>query len=182
MTRLFGSCLALSAVGLLGLGAMTPAFAGGGCAACSSSKSTASVASADIVGVASSAGTFETLLAAAGAAGLVETLQSEGPLTVLAPTDDAFAKLPEGTVDSLLLPENKDRLAEILTYHVIAGKVKAEQALEAGEAATVQGDTVLFALEDGQAQVNGINILATDVKASNGVIHVIDEVLIPAEG
>ncbi|MEM9881592.1 MAG: fasciclin domain-containing protein [Planctomycetota bacterium] len=182
MTRLFGSCLALTAVGLLGLSYVAPAFAGEGCAGCSSSKSTASVASSDIVGVASSAGTFETLLAAAEAAGLVETLQSDGPLTVLAPTDAAFAKLPEGTVETLLMPENKDRLAEILTYHVIAGKVKAEQALEAGEAATVQGDAVIFALADGQPEVNGVGIVATDVMATNGVIHVIDEVLIPAEG
>ncbi|MBB6429412.1 fasciclin domain-containing protein [Algisphaera agarilytica] len=136
-------------------------------------------AKADIVDTAVSAGTFNTLVAAVQAADLVDTLKSEGPFTVMAPTDEAFAKLPEGTVETLLKPENKDQLVAILTYHVIPAKAKAEDALKMGEAPTVQGGTLGFAVVDGQAQVNGINIVATDIKTSNGIIHVIDQVLLP---
>ncbi|MEO1237379.1 MAG: fasciclin domain-containing protein [Planctomycetota bacterium] len=140
-------------------------------------------ATGDIVETAASAGTFNTLLAAATAAGLVETLQSEGPLTLFAPTDKAFAALPEGTVESLLLPENKDQLVSILTYHVVAGKVEAKDALAAGEAATVQGGTLTFTVEDHgdhkHAFVNGIEIVKTDIQATNGVIHVVGGVILP---
>lgn len=138
-------------------------------------------ASGDIVDVAASAGQFNTLIAAAQAAGLVDTLKGDGPLTVLAPTDEAFAKLPAGTVESLLKPENKDQLVAILTYHVIPGEVRAVDALEAGRAGTVQGGDVSFAIQNGQARVNGVNLVATDVDASNGVVHVIDEVLLPTD-
>jgi uncharacterized surface protein with fasciclin (FAS1) repeats len=157
-----------------------------GCASCGCAASKDKTADhahekQDIVATAKSAGMFGTLLAAADAAGLVETLQGDGPLTVLAPTDEAFAALPDGTVETLLKPENKDQLAEILTYHVIAGKVMAADALEAGTAETVQGGEVEFTKSGDGAQVNGANIVKTDIKASNGVIHVIDAVLLPTE-
>ncbi|MEM6393647.1 MAG: fasciclin domain-containing protein [Planctomycetota bacterium] len=138
----------------------------------------------DIVDVAASTGKFKTLLAAAEAAGLVEVLKSDGPLTIMAPHDKAFAKLPAGTVESLLKPENKDKLVAILTYHVIEGDIKAADALKAGTATTVQGGTLTFeaTVHDDHihASVNGVNISATDISASNGTIHVIDEVLLPA--
>ncbi|MEM9881595.1 MAG: fasciclin domain-containing protein [Planctomycetota bacterium] len=155
--------------------------------------------SGDIVETAASAGKFGTLLAAAEAAGLVETLKSEGPLTLFAPTDEAFEKLPEGTVESLLEPENKDKLAEILTYHVVAGKVMAKDALKAGEAASVQGGSLTFGtVEHGTEDpnhphedkgetshshptVNDVVIMATDIETTNGVIHVIGDVLMPGE-
>lgn len=176
--------LSVAALGLAAAGfTAAPAFACDTCG-CADKKS-AEAPTGNIVEVAQSAGTFNTLIAAAQAAGLVDVLTGDGPLTVLAPTDEAFAKLPEGTVESLLLPENKDKLAAILTYHVIAGKVDAAAALKAGEAETVNGGAVTFAVDthDGHdhPQVNGVNIVATDIKATNGIIHVIDEVLLPAE-
>ena len=137
------------------------------------------MAKGDIVETAMEAGKFSTLVAALKQADLVETLQGEGPFTVMAPTDDAFASLPEGTLEMLLMPENKEKLAEILTYHVIPSKVMAADALEAGEAETVQGGTLMFSVDGEQAQVNGVDISKTDIKATNGVIHVIDEVLMP---
>ena len=133
---------------------------------------------ADIVETAASAGSFGTLLAAAEAAGLVETLKSEGPFTVFAPTDDAFAALPAGTVEELLKPENKEQLAAILTYHVIAGKVMSTDLTDDMEAATVNGDTVMIDLDNG-VMVDGANVTAADIEASNGVIHVIDAVIMP---
>ncbi|MEL6905072.1 MAG: fasciclin domain-containing protein [Planctomycetota bacterium] len=134
----------------------------------------------DIVDVAANAGSFSTLLAAAEAAGLVDALKSEGPLTVLAPTDDAFAKLGSDTIADLLRPENKETLARILTYHVISGAVDSSAALQARSAPTLAGPEVSFALTNGRLTVNGsVNVVANDVKASNGVIHVIDTVLIP---
>ncbi len=134
----------------------------------------------DIVDVAKSAGQFKTLLAAAKAAGLVDALRSDGPLTVLAPTDDAFAALGEETIKNLLQPENKDTLVRILSYHVVSGSVKAADALKAGSAPTLAGPEVSFALEGGRLRINGeVNVVANDVMASNGVIHIIDQVLIP---
>ncbi len=133
----------------------------------------------DIVAVASGAGDFGTLVAAVQAAGLVETLQGDGPFTVFAPTDAAFAALPEGLVDALLLPENKETLAKILTYHVVAGEVLAAD-VTAGDVATVEGQTISIST-DGGVKVNDANVTATDVLASNGVIHVIDAVLVPAD-
>jgi uncharacterized surface protein with fasciclin (FAS1) repeats len=136
-------------------------------------------ASENIVATAQSAGQFGTLLAAAQAAGLAELLQSEGPFTVLAPTDEAFAKLPQGTVEMLLKPENKDKLATILKYHVIPGRVYSPDALKAGTASTALGKDVRFTVRDGKAYANNARIVATDIDASNGTIHVIDQVILP---
>jgi uncharacterized surface protein with fasciclin (FAS1) repeats len=132
--------------------------------------------SKDIVATATDAGTFNTLLAAATAAGLVETLQGEGPFTVFAPTDDAFAALPAGTVEGLLA--DPEALAAILTYHVVSGKVMSTDLTEGMTAATVNGADITITLEGG-AKVNGANITAADIEASNGVIHVIDAVIMP---
>jgi uncharacterized surface protein with fasciclin (FAS1) repeats len=132
----------------------------------------------NIVEVASAAGSFNTLVAAVSAAGLAETLSGEGPFTVFAPTDDAFAKLPEGTVETLLKPENKDQLVAILTYHVVPAKVKAAD-VETGEAPTVNGKPLQLVKSADGVKVNNANVTAADVRASNGVIHVIDTVLIP---
>lgn len=132
----------------------------------------------DIVDTAAAAGDFGTLLAAAEAAGLVETLKGDGPFTVFAPTDAAFAALPEGTVEDLLKPENKETLAGILTYHVIAGKVMSTDLTDDMEAATVNGDTVMIDLDNG-VMVDGATVTAADIEATNGVIHVIDKVIMP---
>ena len=133
----------------------------------------------DIVDTAVAAGQFETLAAALGAADLVDTLKGEGPFTVFAPTDEAFAKLPAGTVETLLKPENRDQLVAILTYHVVAGKVKAADVVKLSEATTVNGAKVAITVADGGVRVNDANVIATDIKASNGVIHVIDTVILP---
>ncbi len=132
----------------------------------------------DIVAVASANPDFSTLVAAVSAAGLVETLQGAGPFTVFAPTNEAFAALPAGLVDKLLLPENKDVLVQILTYHVVAGKVMAAD-VTAGDVASVEGSNITITV-DGGVKLNGSsNVVATDVAASNGVIHVIDAVILP---
>jgi len=133
---------------------------------------------ADIVDTAVAAGSFTTLAAALGAAGLVDTLKGEGPFTVFAPTDDAFAALPEGTVANLLLPENKDQLIAILTYHVVPGKVMSTDLTNGMTAATVQGGDVTIMTEGG-VKVNDANVTTADIEASNGVIHVIDAVILP---
>jgi uncharacterized surface protein with fasciclin (FAS1) repeats len=133
----------------------------------------------DIVDTAAANGNFTTLLAAAEAAGLVETLKGEGPFTVFAPTDEAFAALPEGTVDGLLA--DPEALAAILTYHVIPGEVMSSDLTEGMTATTVNGADVTFTLEGGP-MINGANIIQPDVDASNGVIHVIDAVILPPEG
>jgi uncharacterized surface protein with fasciclin (FAS1) repeats len=133
---------------------------------------------ADIVDTAVAAGNFTTLAAALEAAGLVETLKGEGPFTVFAPTDAAFAALPAGTVEDLLKPENKDQLVAVLTYHVVPGKVMSTDLSEGLKAATVQGSEVTITLEGGP-KVNGAVISTPDVAASNGVIHVIDSVILP---
>lgn len=135
----------------------------------------------DIVETAVSAGSFNTLAAALEAAGLVETLQGDGPFTVFAPTDEAFAKLPAGTVESLLEPENRDQLVAILTYHVVPGELMAADVVEAGEATTVQGDVVEFSVTDAGAMIENAIIVQTDITASNGVIHVIDTVIMPEQ-
>lgn len=151
--------------------AVVAALAVSGCASINSGP--------DIVEVAQSAGTFDTLVAAVSAADLVETLQGDGPFTVFAPTDDAFAALPAGTVDSLLLPENKDQLTAILTYHVVPGKIMAaDLAGQFISVPTVNGATVEVDGRDG-VTVNHANVISADVEASNGVIHVIDRVLLP---
>lgn len=145
--------------------------------------STASMAfadghSKDIVDTAVAAGSFTTLAAALQAADLVDTLKGEGPFTVFAPTDDAFAALPEGTVETLLMPENKDQLVAILTYHVVAGKVMSTDLTNNMMAPTVQGSNVTIMTEGG-VTVNGANVVSADIAASNGVIHVIDAVILP---
>jgi uncharacterized surface protein with fasciclin (FAS1) repeats len=142
------------------------------------SVSSALAADGDIVDTAINAGTFNTLVAAVGAAGLVETLQSEGPFTVFAPTDEAFAALPAGTVENLLKPENKDQLIAILTYHVISGKVMSTDLQDDMMAATVQGSSVTIDLDNG-VMVDGANVVTADIEATNGVIHVIDAVILP---
>ena len=163
-------------IGLLMLGA---------CAATPGEETTAVVTPAaadkkDIVGTAVAADDFNTLVAAVQAAGLVETLQGEGPFTVFAPTDAAFAALPAGTVEDLLKPENKDQLVAVLTYHVVPGKVmSSDLAGQALEAETVQGSTVdIDATGDG-VKVDAASVVTADVEASNGVIHIIDTVILP---
>ena len=132
-----------------------------------------------IVGVASEAGQFNTLLAAAKAAGLADALSSSGPLTVFAPTDEAFAKLGQGTINDLLKPENKQKLVSILTYHVVSGELPASKVLSRNDATTLNGQRIDFTQNDRGAFVDNARIIATDVDASNGVIHVIDSVIIP---
>jgi uncharacterized surface protein with fasciclin (FAS1) repeats len=133
----------------------------------------------DIIHTASAAGSFSTLIAAVNAAGLSETLMGEGPFTVFAPTDEAFAKLPEGTVEDLLKPENKDKLIAVLTYHVVPGKVMSSDVVKLNAAKTVQGQEVKIKVADGSVMVDNANVVKTDVLASNGVIHVIDSVILP---
>jgi transforming growth factor-beta-induced protein len=144
-------------------------------------KATPSPVMADIVDTAVAAGSFKTLAAALGAADLVATLKSKGPFTVFAPTDEAFAKLPKGTVEDLLKPENKAKLAAILTYHVIAGEVMASTVvtMDGKSAATVNGASVKIGVKAGAVTVDGAKVVTTDIKTSNGVIHVIDSVLMP---
>lgn len=133
----------------------------------------------DIVDTAAEAGSFETLLAAATAAGLVDTLKGDGPFTVFAPTDEAFAALPEGTVETLLMEENKDQLVAILTYHVVPGKVMSGDLSDDMMAATVNGADVMIDLDNG-VMVNDATVVTADIEASNGIIHVIDKVILPA--
>ncbi len=135
--------------------------------------------SKDIVDTAVSAGSFQTLAAALGAADLVDTLKGDGPFTVFAPTDEAFAKLPAGTIESLLKPENKDQLVDILTYHVVAAEVPAEVALTLDEAGALNGDTIALTRRDGDLFLNDSKVIKTDINTSNGIIHVIDTVLLP---
>nr|WP_246616439.1 fasciclin domain-containing protein [Thaumasiovibrio subtropicus] len=133
----------------------------------------------DIVTIAAGNENFSTLVTAVQVAGLVETLQGDGPFTVFAPTDAAFAKLPEGTVESLLKPENRDKLVAILTYHVVPGKVISKDVVNLESAMTVQGDAVDISAMNGMVMVDTANVVQTDIMASNGVIHVIDSVILP---
>ena len=135
----------------------------------------------DILSVAKTVGTFNTLIAAVEAAGLTEVLQGDGPFTVLAPTDEAFAALPKGTVEALLKKENIDQLKAVLTYHAFSGAISAGDALKAKSAKTLNGQPVNFAIKDGLFQVNGVTIRSTDIECDNGIIHVIDSVLLPTE-
>lgn len=135
---------------------------------------------ATLVDIAASNEDFSTLVAAVRAAGLVETLQGEGPFTVFAPTNAAFAKLPEGTVDNLLKPENRKQLISILTYHVVPGRVMAEDVVKLEEAKTVQGSDVAISVsKEKGVSINDAMVVATDIEASNGIIHVIDNVILP---
>lgn len=160
---LFASAIALSA--------MTPAVFG-------AEEKAAQTEKKNIVEIAAGAEDFSTLVAAVKAAGLVETLSGEGPFTVFAPTNAAFAALPEGTVESLLKPENKAKLTKILTYHVVGAKVMAAD-VKAGEVATVEGSKFTIKVADGKVMVDDANVVKTDIVASNGVIHVIDKVIMP---
>lgn len=167
------ACVGLSAVALAGGGSCggavaTPAAYGGGQAS-----------GGDVVDVAVSAGQFKTLAMLLEKAELVSTLKGDGPFTVFAPTDEAFAKLPKETVDSLLKPENRATLAGILTYHVVPGKVTSDQVVKMTSAKTVQGSPVTIKVENGKVMINNATVVKTDVGASNGVIHVIDTVIMP---
>jgi uncharacterized surface protein with fasciclin (FAS1) repeats len=122
---------------------------------------------------------FSTLVAALQAAGLVEALSGDGPFTVFAPTNEAFAQLPEGTLEMLLMPENKDKLVAILTYHVVPGTIMAADVVTLTEATSLEGDTIAITATDEGVMVDGANVIATDIEASNGVIHVIDAVIMP---
>lgn len=133
----------------------------------------------DIVDTAVDAGSFKTLVAAVTAADLVETLKSKGPFTVFAPTDEAFAALPEGTVQNLLKPENKEKLIKILTYHVVPGKVMAKDAMKLKEAKTVEGSTIDIQVKDGAVMIDEAKVVKADIVTANGVIHVIDKVIMP---
>lgn len=133
----------------------------------------------DIVDTAVSAGQFETLVAAVEAAGLVDTLKSEGPFTVFAPTDEAFAKLGDAAIQDLLKPENKEKLTAILMYHVVPGKVMASDVVSLSSAATAQGQSVDIAVADGTVSIDGAKVVTADIEATNGVIHVIDTVILP---
>ncbi|MEZ6094260.1 MAG: fasciclin domain-containing protein [Pirellulaceae bacterium] len=135
----------------------------------------------DIVDTAVGAEKFSTLVAAVKAADLVEVLKSEGPFTVFAPTDEAFAKLPEGTIDTLLKPENKDKLIAILKYHVVPGKVLAADVVKLHEAETAQGQKVTIKVEDKTVMIDNAKVVKTDIGCSNGVIHVIDSVILPKD-
>ncbi|MEG4036298.1 fasciclin domain-containing protein [Microcoleus sp. Pol12B5] len=137
-------------------------------------------AAKDIVAIASGDAQFETLTKALGAAGLVTTLQGKGPFTVFAPTDAAFAALPEGTVENLLKPENKALLTKILTYHVVPGSV-VSTSLKSGDVKSVEGSSLKVGVNAGKVTVSGANVVKADIKASNGVIHVIDKVLMPPD-
>lgn len=140
-------------------------------------ESPVSHATKDIVGIASASA--KTLAAAATAAGLVETLQGKGPFTVFAPTDAAFAAI-QGEVDTLLKPENKAKLANILTYHVVAGKAMAADLEDGQELTTVQGGKLKVSIKGGKVMINGANVTSADVQASNGVVHVVDKVILPS--
>jgi len=135
----------------------------------------------DIVDTAVAAGSFKTLAAALQAAGLVDTLKGKGPFTVFAPTDEAFSKLPAGTVESLLKPENKEKLKAILLYHVVSGDVTAAQVVKLSSSKTVNGQDLKLTVNDGSVMVNEAKVVKADVLASNGVIHVIDTVLLPKD-
>ena len=140
---------------------------------------TKDAAKMDIVDTAVSAGSFNTLVAAVKAADLVDTLKSPGPFTVFAPTDEAFSKLPDGTVENLLKPENKEKLVSILTYHVVPGKVAAVDVVKLNSAKTVNGKEVSIDTSKGKVTVDNATVLKTDIMTTNGIIHVIDTVILP---
>lgn len=156
----------------------TPGLRAGDCAS-KGATSASSPAGKDIVALAAGADNFKTLVAAVKAAGLVETLQGKGPFTVFAPTDEAFAKLPAGTVEELLKPENRDKLVAILKYHVVPGKVMAAD-VKTMEAKTAQGQSLKLKVSDEGVMVDNARVVKTDLLAENGVIHVIDRVILPS--
>jgi uncharacterized surface protein with fasciclin (FAS1) repeats len=151
----------------------------GSCGSCGSKSADKSYNKMDIVDTAVKADNFSTLVAAVKAADLVNTLKGDGPFTVFAPTDEAFAALPDGTVENLLKPENKDQLVAVLTYHVVPGKVMAADVVSLDEAATVQGGKVDISVVDGNVKIDNATVVTADIETSNGVIHVIDTVILP---
>ena len=155
---------------------LTVLFAGTACAGANPRKATAQK---DIVDTAVAAGSFSTLATALQTAGLVDTLKSKGPFTVFAPTDEAFAKLPAGTVENLLRPENRKKLQAVLTYHVVPGYVSASEVMKMTSAKTVQGTEVDIAVKNGSVMIDNARVVTADVAASNGIIHVIDTVILP---
>ncbi|MCA9643583.1 MAG: fasciclin domain-containing protein [Polyangiaceae bacterium] len=189
-TRLAITLTAVAALGLAGCSdddsssgsGGSAGMSSGGSAGMSSGGSAGQTQDMDIVDTAVAAGSFNTLVAAVQAAGLEETLRS-GTFTVFAPTDAAFEALPEGTVDTLLKPENKDQLVAILTYHAVVGEVPAADVVNLDKATTVNGADVTIEVVDGKVILNGtVEVTMTDIEASNGIIHVIDGVLLPPEG
>jgi len=183
----FITTLAVSSLAVAGT-----AFAGGACCGSEAAPAATTVAwgpgsgygdqaKANIVETAVGAGNFNTLAAALDAADLVSTLEGDGPFTVFAPTDQAFSKLPAGTVEALLRPENVEKLRSILTYHVVSGKVKAKDVVNLNGAQTVNGQRLDIKVKNDEVYVDGAKVVATDVAASNGVIHVIDSVVLPAD-
>jgi len=160
------------AVVALGLLCVSPVRAADTCAAGSGKPK-------DIVDTAVAAGSFKTLAAALKAGGLIETLKGEGPFTVFAPNDQAFKRLPKGTLEELLKPENKAKLAKILTYHVVPGKVMAADVVKLSTAKTVEGSEVKITVKGGKVKVDNANVVKTDIQTGNGVIHVIDAVILP---
>ena len=170
---------ALVGLSLIGVVALAGCSSSGSGAASSGTPSPTQTAAADIVGVAGATADLSTLVTAVEAADLVSTLQGAGPFTVFAPTNDAFAALPPGVVDKLLLSCNKDALTKVLTYHVVSGKVMSTD-IQPGNVATVEGQTVKLATSGG-VTVNDANVIKADVPASNGVVHVIDKVLVPSD-
>jgi len=163
--------------GLVLLSATNATWAGDTCPMAAAARHKTKVN--DIVDTAVSAGSFKTLAAALQAAGLVDTLKDKGPFTVFAPTDEAFSKLPAGTLEELLKPESKAKLTAILTYHVISGKVLAKDVVNLSEAKTVQGSSAKITVTDGKVKVDDANVVKTDIACTNGVIHVIDAVILP---
>jgi uncharacterized surface protein with fasciclin (FAS1) repeats len=178
LTKLMKSIRILIVVALAAVVTLTPRLFAGECSANKDASAAICTAGKDLVAVASGTDNLKTLVAALKAAGLVETLQGKGPFTVFAPTDAAFAKLSAGTVESLLKPENRDKLVAILTYHVVPGKVLAAD-VKTMDAKTVQGQSLKLVVSDGGVTVDNAKVVKTDVMAENGVIHVIDTLIIP---
>ena len=175
MTFSVRSLLAASTLSLLALAAC----GGGAQTEPGVASPTSATAKSDIVDTAVGAGSFKTLAAALKAADLVDTLKGPGPFTVFAPTDDAFAKLPAGAVDDLLKPENKAKLKAVLTYHVVAGHVGSSDVVKLKSAKTVQGSDVMINADGGNVTINGAKVTKADIECTNGVIHVIDTVILP---
>jgi len=173
MTRFNFSAMPI-AIGVLALTGFTASLT-----ALADDSNGSMLAEMDIVDTAVAAGQFNTLAAALDAADLIATLKGDGPFTVFAPTDEAFAKLPAGTVESLLKPENRDQLVAILTYHVVSGKVMAKDVVNLSEAKTVNGSDLSIKVMDGKVRINDATVVAADVATSNGVIHVVDTVILP---
>ena len=176
---LFMSLASLAAACAGGAAQEPPATAETAATDAPAGKDDAPAPTSNIVQTAAAAGSFSTLVAAVKAAGLVETLSGPGPFTVFAPTDEAFKKLPAGTVESLLQPENKDKLVAVLTYHVVSGSVMAKDVMAKKSLKTVQGQDLAILVNDSEVHINGALITKADIVASNGVIHVIDSVVLP---